>query len=181
MAAVVDRNIRSLLERREAEALARGRQDKLADAVTGFTGSMRFVAIHLVLFGGWILWNSGWLPVPRFDPSFVVLAMVASVEAIFLSTFVLISQNRMNALADERAELNLQISLLSEHEVTRIVTIVAGIARSLGLPEADDPELEELQQDIRPERVIEAMQAHRDSPTRVHRDIVAQDERTETR
>jgi hypothetical protein len=55
--------------------------------------------------------------------------------------------------------LNLQISLLSEHEVTRVVTIVAGIARKLELPEADDPELEELAQDVRPEHVIDAMHA----------------------
>jgi len=80
MAKVVDRNIR------------------IADAITGFAGSMRFLYIHLLVFGSWILINLGWLPVPRFDPSFVVLAMVASVETICLSTFVLIS----SALADKR-------------------------------------------------------------------------------
>jgi len=163
MADVVQRNIRSLLDRRAAEARARSRQEHVADAITRFTGSMRFVYIHLALFGGWILWNSGWFPVRRFDRSYVVLAMLASVEAIFLSTFVLISQNRMNAQADDRAELNLQISLLSEHEVTRIVAIVAAIARKLDLPEGQDPELEELEQDVRPERVIDAMHAQREA------------------
>ena len=68
----------------------------------------------------WIFINLGWIPgMPRFDPSFVILAMVASVEAIFLSTFVLISQNRMQFLSEKRAELSLHISLLAEHEVTR--------------------------------------------------------------
>jgi uncharacterized membrane protein len=78
-----------------------------------------FICVHAVIFGGWIVVNLGWTPLPPFDPSFVVLAMVASVEAIFLSTFVLIMQNRLAALADERAELDLQISLLAEHEITR--------------------------------------------------------------
>ena len=71
------------------------------------------------LFGFWIVANLDWVPgVPAWDPSFVVLAMAASVEAIFLSTFVLISQNRM--AADKRADLDLQVSLLAEHEVTRL-------------------------------------------------------------
>ena len=86
---------------------------------------MRFVYLHLAFFGFWIVANLGWVPaVPSWDPSFVVLAMIASVEAIFLSTFVLISQNRMAAVADKRADLDLQISLLAEHEITRLVTLV---------------------------------------------------------
>ncbi|WP_224984876.1 DUF1003 domain-containing protein [Geomonas agri] len=96
MASVVSRNIAALLERRHAEERSKGAQERLADAITSFTGSMPFVYIHLVLFGAWILINAGWLDIlPRFDPTLVILAMVASVEAIFLSTFVLISQNRM--------------------------------------------------------------------------------------
>ena len=122
---------------------------------------MRFVYIHLVLFGSWILINLGWIPgIPRFDPSFVVLAMVASVEAIFLSTFVLISQNRMAALADRRADLDLQISLLAEHEVTRLITLVAAMAERMDLEVARDPELAELSQDVAPEKVMEQMEAH---------------------
>jgi uncharacterized membrane protein len=122
---------------------------------------MRFVYIHLVLFGSWIIINLGWIPgVPKFDPSFVVLAMVASVEAIFLSTFVLISQNRMAALADRRADLDLQISLLAEHEITRLITLVTAIAERLELEVAQNPELAELSQDVAPEKVMEKMEAH---------------------
>ncbi len=161
MARVVDRNIRALLQHRQEEQESRSRQDRIADAVTRFTGSMRFVYIHLVLFGTWIVINLGWLPVvPRFDPSFVVLAMVASVEAIFLSTFVLISQNRMSALADKRADLDLQVSLLSEHEITRLITLVTAMAERMGIDEAHDPELSELSRDVRPEKVMETMEAH---------------------
>jgi uncharacterized membrane protein len=74
------------------------------------------VCLHGLLFGGWVVVNLGWTPVSAFDPTFVVLDMIASVEAIF----VLISQNRMAAEADKRAELDLQISLLAEHEVSRL-------------------------------------------------------------
>ena len=68
---------------------------------------MIFVYIHLIGFGIWIIVNLGWTPLPTFDPTLVVLAMFASVEAIFLSTFVLITQNRMAAQADRRADLDL--------------------------------------------------------------------------
>jgi uncharacterized membrane protein len=104
--------------------------------------------------------NVGWVPgVPRFDRSFTVLAMAASVEAIFLSTFVLISQNRMQALADRRADLDLQVSLLAEHEVTQLLTLVRAMARRMDLAEARDPELDELAQDIRPETVLSQLEA----------------------
>ena len=161
LAHVVDRNIRALLEHRREQEGSRSREERIADAITRFTGSMRFVYIHLVVFGAWIIINLGWVPgIPRFDRSFVVLAMLASVEAIFLSTFVLISQNRMAALADRRADLDLQISLLAEHEVTRLITLVAAMAERMDLEAARNPELAELSQDVAPERVMEQMEAH---------------------
>lgn len=156
MAEVVNRNIEALLERRQTEEQTKTGQDRLADAITSFTGSMPFVYLHLALFGLWIAINLGWLPfIEPFDPSFVILAMAASVEAIFLSTFVLISQNRMQASADRRAELNLHIDLLAEHEVTRIITLLTAIGQRLGVEESHDPELEELSKDVRPEKVLE--------------------------
>ncbi len=157
LASVVERNIEALLERSKQEDARRPAQHRLADAVTRFTGSLTFVAVHLVVFGLWVLINAGLLPLPRWDPSFVILATVASVEAIFLSTFVLISQNRMQAQADERANLDLQVSLLSEHEVTRLITLVQAIADKLEVVEASDPELAELAKDVAPERVLDAM------------------------
>ena len=160
MAHIVERNIRALLARRQTEQAARTWPDRLADAVTKFAGSLRFVWIHLVLFGGWIAWNRGWLGLRPFDPSLVVLAMAASVEAIFLSTFVLISQNRMAALADQRADLNLQVSLLAEHEITRLVALVTAMAQQMDIPAAYDPELTELATDVRPEKVMDTMQQH---------------------
>ena len=159
MAGVVERNIAALLERRRAESARMGAQERIADRISAFTGSMTFVYIHLVLFGLWIAINLGWLGLPRFDRSFTVLAMAASVEAIFLSTFVLITQNRMAAMADKRADLDLQVSLLAEHEVTRLVGLVTQIAERLGIDDARDPRLGELAQDVAPERVLDQIEA----------------------
>src|SRR5689334_7565803 len=159
LAQVVERNIRALLLRRQKEEGSRTWQERAADRITRFTGSMTFVYMHLLLFGGWIAVNLGWIPgLPRFDRSFVVLAMVASVEAIFLSTFVLITQNRMAAMADKRADLDLQISLLAEHEVTRLITLVTGIAERMGIEESHNPELNELAKDVQPEKVLDRIE-----------------------
>ena len=158
MGQIVDRNIRALIERRREEDRARKLSDKAADAITRFTGSMAFVYIHLVGFGLWILINTGVVPLPKFDESFVILAMVASVEAIFLSTFVLITQNRMAALAEQRAELDLQISLLSEHEITRLMHLVVEIGERLNIEGVNAPDLEQLKKDIRPERVLDKIE-----------------------
>ena len=84
--------------------------------------------------------------------------MMPSVEAIFLSTFVLISQNRMAVAADKRADIDLQISLLAEHEVTRLVTLVSGIADRMGVQTEANADLEEITQDIAPEAVLDELE-----------------------
>lgn len=156
--AVVERNIRALLLRRQQEERSKRFQERLADAITRFTGSMLFVYLHVALFGAWIVVNLGWTPLPVFDESLVLLAMFASVEAIFLSTFVLISQNRMAALADKRADLDLQISLLAEHEVTQVLVLVREMAKRMNVEESHDPKLSELAQDVAPEKVLDKME-----------------------
>ena len=157
---VLERNIRALQLRRQREEREASAEERLAEAITRFTGSMRFVYLHLALFGFWVAANLGWVPgVPAWDPSFVVLAMVASVEAIFLSTFVLISQNRMAAAADKRADLDLQVSLLAEHEVTKLATLVSGIADRLGVETEADAEVEEIARDVAPEAVLDELEA----------------------
>src|SRR5205085_12659816 len=147
------------------EERSRGYEERIADVITRFTGSMGFVYLHVALFAAWIFVNLGWTPLPIFDPSLVLLAMIASVEAIFLSTFVLISQNRMAALADKRADLDLQISLLAEHEITRLITLVTAMAEQMGLGQAHDPELAELAQDVAPEKGMEKMEADESGPS----------------
>ena len=161
LAGVVGRNITALLERRKAEEQELAWHEKLADAITRFAGSMKFVLIHLVIYSLWIFINLGWIRgIPKFDPSFVVLAMEASVEAIFLSTFIMITQNRMMALSDRRADLNLQVSLLAEHEITRLIQMMREISHRLGVEEGDDKELDELSRDVPPEQVLESIEAH---------------------
>ena len=155
---VVIRNIRTLVLRRDADERMKGHEERIADAITRFSGSMRFVYLHLALFGTWIIVNLGWTPLPVFDDSLVLLAMIAYVEAIFLSTFVLISQNRMSALADKRADLDLQISLLAEHEVTRLLGLVTQMAKKMGVEGSHDPELMELAKDTAPENVLDTME-----------------------
>jgi uncharacterized membrane protein len=160
LSASLRRNIQALEDRRRQEAAIATRQERIAEAITAFTGSMRFVYLHLALYGAWILINLGAVPgVPRFDASFVILAMEASVEAIFLSTFVLISQNRMAAAADKRANLDLQISLLAEHEVTKLAETLVDITEHLGITPRNQSELQEVQQDVAPETVLDEIEA----------------------
>lgn len=160
LAPVLERNIRALYARRRAEQAGTSREEKIAEAITRFTGSMLFVYLHVALFGFWIVANLELLPLIRpWDPSFVVLAMIASVEAIFLSTFVLISQNRMTAAADRRADLDLQVNLLAEHEITRLMTLVSALAQHLEVKTEVDPEVNELRRDIAPEAVLDEIEA----------------------
>ncbi len=157
------RNIEALRARRSEEERQRSLQDKSADIITRFAGSMLFVYIHLVAYGGWILINTGVLPIlPAWDETLVILAMAASVEAIFLSTFVLISQNRMAALADQRADLDVQISLLTEHEVTTLVRLVRQMAQHMGL-RVDAQEVSELERNVAPEAVLDAIEEAEDT------------------
>ena len=169
---VLARNINTLLAARRESERRRSGQDRLADAITRFTGSMPFVLLHALLFGGWIVWNMGWIHgLPAFDPTFVILAMAASVEAIFLSTFVLISQNRLSEDADRRAHLDLQIGLLTEHELTRALQMLDAIQDKLGIENDSDIELAQLEMETRPEdvlaeikRVEEYVKSHPESP-----------------
>jgi uncharacterized membrane protein len=161
---VLARNIDTLVNARHEEERQRSLADRVSDKITQFTGSMRFVILHAVLFGGWITWNLGWIPMLQpFDPTFVVLAMIASVEAIFLSTFVLISQNRMQAVAERRAELDVQISLLAEHEVTQMMALLDAVARRLGVEVEQRSEIEDAKQDVDPGMVLDAIADREDA------------------
>jgi uncharacterized membrane protein len=163
MSSVLERNIRALVDRRRREQSKATTQQRVADSITRFTGSMAFVYLHLVVFGVWVVANLHWMPgVPAWDESFVLLAMIASVEAIFLSTFVLISQNRMAAEADKRADLDLQISLLTEHELTKVASLLKQMAETLHIEPEAQGELEEATRDVAPERVLDEIEESKD-------------------
>jgi uncharacterized membrane protein len=124
---------------------------------------MNFVWLHLAAYGFWVLVNLGVIPgIEPFDPTFVVLAMIASVEAIFLSTFILITQNRMQGQAERRADLNLQVSLLAEHEITRVIKMLTEIGEKMDIQAARAPEIGELKKDVNPEKVLETIE-HREA------------------
>jgi uncharacterized membrane protein len=156
LAQVVHRNIRALLEVRQQYERSMTPQDHIADRITRFTGSMLSIILHALLFTAWILINLGVVPGIRpWDPfPFVMLAMFASVEAIFLSSFVLVSQNRMAALDTKRADLDLQINLLAEHEITQLITLTDAIAQHLGVNTGREAEVDELKRHVAPETVL---------------------------
>ncbi|MFF3876279.1 DUF1003 domain-containing protein [Streptomyces sp. NPDC001978] len=100
----------------------RGTQDRIADAITAFSGTMQFVYIHAAWFTVWIVFNEGlfgysavWDPYP-----FGLLTMIVSLEAIFLSTFVMVSQNRQAAREKVRADLDFETNVRSEVWSTHI-------------------------------------------------------------
>src|SRR5215212_1777235 len=151
------RNIEALKHHHDEEARAASLHDRMAHAITNFAGSFPFIYLHLAIIGFWVVANLGWVQGVRpWDTSFVVLAMVASVEAIFLSTFVLITRNRMAEESDRRAALDLQVNLLAEHEVTRLIRQTTAIAERLGVDIHED--VEELKRDIAPEAVLDAIE-----------------------
>jgi len=164
MLGVIQRNIMTMVDLRREEEKDKSVQDKAADGLTAFSGSMIFVYLHIIWFGMWIAINLGWLPLKPFDPfPFGLLTLVVSLEAIFLSTFVLISQNRAGEVADKRADLDLQIDLLAEHKITHLVSVVAAIADHLGLDTRTIPELPQLEEDVAPKRLLDEIKSRQDS------------------
>ncbi|MGV1754680.1 DUF1003 domain-containing protein [Agrobacterium sp. CG674] len=153
---VLRTNIDALIERRRASEKQAGIQERAASSISRFVGSMPFVYIHIVFYGIWIVVNTGWIPVlPAWDPSLVILAMEASVEAIFLSTFVLINQNRMAAQDNLRADLDLQVNLLNERETTRLIYMVEAIAAKLNVSDGEEDGVSELKKEVRPEAILD--------------------------
>src|ERR1700690_2566524 len=122
--------------RQEEEALERrSASERLADAVGGFAGSLLFVVLHLILMVGWLLINSGKISSVRsFDPSpFSLLGVIVAVEAVILSSFILMRQNRMMRRGERRDHLNLQVDLLAEKEITTVLQMVRAICGHMGL------------------------------------------------
>ncbi len=152
---VIERNIRTILRLRLKAATERGLQDRIADVITSFSGRMIFAYVHLLWFGAWILLNTGSWGVQPFDPyPYGLLTMVVSLEAIFLSTFVLISQNRLSQEAEHRADLDMHVGLLTEHELTQVLQMLDAIQDKLGIENSQDSELADLEKETKPEDVL---------------------------
>jgi uncharacterized membrane protein len=130
-----ERNVSAVAEI-EREALhERSTADRIADMISRITGSAPFAIFHVLWFGGWILVNTGLVGgIEPFDPfPFPFLTLLVSLEAIFLSMFVLMSQNRMSRQADKRAHLDLQIDLLAEQELTTILRMLRALCVQQGV------------------------------------------------
>jgi uncharacterized membrane protein len=126
--------------------LMRKPSEMMADTMTDLFGSFWFLVLNAVFFIGWLITNSNIFPgLPIFDPyPFTFLTMVVSLEAIFLAIIVLISQNRAAKVADLREEIDLQINVRAEEEITKILNILDAIHDHIGLPAEDDDELKEM-------------------------------------
>ena len=123
--------------------------ERIADSMTRIASSPWFLTLHVFWFGLWILINVGATPLRVFDPfPFGLLTMVVSLEAIFLSIFVLMAQGRESSIAELREELTLQVNLRMEAEVTKALQLVAGLYTRLGHKVGDDPELREMLQPL---------------------------------
>jgi uncharacterized membrane protein len=121
----------------------------IADWLMDLAGSASFLALHALWFAIWIPWNVGWFGLVPFDPfPFGLLTMVVSLEAIFLSIFVLMAQKRESAIAELREEMSLQVGLRLEEEVTKTLQLVAGLYTRMGHKIAEDPELHEMLQPL---------------------------------
>lgn len=120
--------------------------ERAADAVANFCGSIEFFVLNLVWFTVWMLVNTKLIPgLEPFDPfPFGLLTMIVSLEAIFLSIFVLISQNRQSKIADLRAEIDMQVNMTAEEEITKTMQMVYGLYKGLKLDMAHDAQLEEM-------------------------------------
>ncbi|MDB5778091.1 MAG: hypothetical protein JWP93_456 [Polaromonas sp.] len=150
----------------EAQAMAkRTRADRMAAFVASFCGSMSFVWLHVLIFSTWLLMNS-WPGLSHFDPyPFTFLTLVVSLEAIFLSAFILISQNYELRISDRRNQLDLQINLLTEQENTKMLQLLEQIAAKVGIDVSADAELRFLKQVTHPEKLIAQIeQAQQEQP-----------------
>jgi uncharacterized membrane protein len=153
--AAIERYIRTIVRLRMRAARERSKQDKIADSITGFSGRMTFIYFYILWFVAWVVLNSGWLGNSPFDPyPYGLLTTIVSLEAIFLSTFVLISQNRMGQLAEHRADLDLHIDLLTEYEITRVLQMLDAVQEKIGIDNSQDTELIELESETKPEEIL---------------------------
>jgi uncharacterized membrane protein len=130
------------------------KMEVLAAWLTDLGSSTGFFVFHVIAFAIWLSWNSPLTALPKFDPfPYGLLTMIVSLEAIFLSIFVLMSQSRESKIGELREELTLQVNLRIEEEVTKNLHLVAGLYTRLGHTLGNDPELREMLQPLDPKKM----------------------------
>lgn len=152
-------NVKTVSRLEDAAKEQRTSTDRIAEAIANFCGSMTFVWVNVAWFGGWILLNS--MPgITHIDPfPFTFLTLAVSLEAIFLSTFILISQNQETRISERRSHLDLQLNMLSEQENTKMIAMLQAIADKVGADLSQDPHLQALSEETLPERLVEQIEA----------------------
>ncbi len=132
----------------------RSPMEVLADRMIGFASSTPFLVIHAIVFIGWIYWNLPFSGLPKFDRyPYGMLTTIVSLEAIFLSIFVLMTQSRESKIGELREELTLQVNLRMEEEITKTLHLVAGLYARLGLQLAEDAELKAMLEPLDPKKM----------------------------
>src|SRR6202140_995009 len=132
----------------------RSQMEIIADRMIGFASSTPFLVIHALVFIAWIYWNLPFSGLRRFDPyPYGMLTTIVSLEAIFLSIFVLMTQSRESRIGELREELTLQVNLRMEEEITKTLHLVAGLYARLNLPLAEDPELRSMLEPLDPKKM----------------------------
>lgn len=157
---ILQENVQKIVQLEHEALEGRSFGERVGDAVARFAGNIIFVILHVFWFVGWIVLNSGRVHYIRpFDPPpYMLLSFIVSLEAIFLTSFVLMSQNRMSRQADYRAHLDLQINLLTEQESTKILQMLQNLCDRLGLRnEVSDQEVKTLLERTEPEKLIDEL------------------------
>jgi uncharacterized membrane protein len=156
---LTERNVSTIAELDKAAHATQTFADMVADRITRFCGSMTFVWVHVVWFAGWIVGNTALSNHPPDPYPFSFLTLVVSLEAIFLSTFIMISENRKSRIDERRSHLDLQINLLAEQENTKMLALLEAMARKMGVDSKEDPDIQVLEQATRPEKLVEQIDA----------------------
>ena len=144
------RKSQKIIKSFEAEALKRRPfVIKLADVLTSYFGTISFLVINVLIYAVWILGNEGKIPgFPIFDPyPYSFMNSFVSIEAIILTVIVLMSQNRENQRDVIRNELGLQVELISEKEITKILYLLKQILAAQNKLK-EDPELNDMTKEI---------------------------------
>ena len=153
-------NVEAISQLEEAAREQRSSGDRIADVIAKFCGSMTFVWVHVIWFGLWIGYNL--LPgVKHIDPfPFTFLTLVVSLEAIFLSTFILISQNHDTRISERRNHLDPQINLLTEQENTTMIAMLRAIAHKVGVDLSNDSRVQVMSEETKPDRLVQQIEQH---------------------
>jgi uncharacterized membrane protein len=127
-------NIQTIADLERQASAEKRWNERVSERISDFVGSLMFVAMHVLWFTGWASWNALAPETMQFDPyPYGLLTFIVSLEGVLVATFVLITQNRMNRQAEQRAHLNLQVDLLAEQEMTMVLRLLRQVGERLGV------------------------------------------------